>query len=104
LGNHHFSHFVSFIEILWKPADESAGSADESVLKHAQKPRFSGLSLAEPDASASGFASSVRIVYEYSLCQVSHRVGCANVEDMREEFCEKISNNFDLLARLTFTL
>jgi hypothetical protein len=84
LDSHRFSHFVSFIEILWEPADESAGSADASVLKHAAVARFSGLSLAEPDASASGFASSVRIVYEYSLCQVSHRVGCANMEDMRE--------------------
>jgi AmmeMemoRadiSam system protein B len=36
------------------PADQSAGSADASVLKHAPQARFSGLPSAEPDASASG--------------------------------------------------
>ena len=36
------------------PADESAGSADGSVLKHAPIARFSGLSFDEPDALAFG--------------------------------------------------
>jgi hypothetical protein len=42
------------VEIPCEPADESAVSADGSVLKHAPKARFSGLSPAETDASASG--------------------------------------------------
>ncbi len=46
-GNRVFDH---------EPVDESAGSADGSVLKHASIARFSGLPLAEPDASASGSA------------------------------------------------
>jgi acetyl-CoA synthetase len=40
--------------VLSVPADESAGSAGASVLKHASAARFSGLPSAEPDASASG--------------------------------------------------
>jgi uncharacterized protein YuzE len=44
-GNRVFDH---------EPADESAVSADGSVLKHAPTARFSGLTSAEPDASASG--------------------------------------------------
>ncbi len=37
-----------------KPADESAGSASESVLKHAPQPSSAGFHLGKPDASASG--------------------------------------------------
>jgi F420-non-reducing hydrogenase iron-sulfur subunit len=37
-----------------KPADESAGLADGSVLKHAPKPSSVGFHLGKPDASASG--------------------------------------------------
>jgi hydrogenase maturation protein HypF len=42
-----------------KPADESAGSADGSVLKHAQKPPSAGFHLNKPDASASGVSPAV---------------------------------------------
>jgi len=37
-----------------EPTAEVAGSSDGSVLKHAPQARFSGLSPAETDASASG--------------------------------------------------
>lgn len=43
-----------FVGISGVPADESAGSGDGSVLKHASVARFSGLPPAEPDASAAG--------------------------------------------------
>jgi hydrogenase maturation protein HypF len=42
---------------LRKPADESAGSAGASVLKHAPKPPSGGFHLNKPDASASGILS-----------------------------------------------
>jgi AmmeMemoRadiSam system protein B len=42
------------VSLLCVPADESAGSGGEIVLKHAPQARFSGLPSAEPDASASG--------------------------------------------------
>ncbi len=47
------------VSLLYVPVDESAGSGDASVLKHAPQARFSGLSSAEPDASA---ASSLRVL------------------------------------------
>jgi Cu+-exporting ATPase len=47
--------------IVSEPADESAGSAGASVLKHAPPARFSRLPLAEPDASASGFSEVLRL-------------------------------------------
>ncbi len=45
---------IGLVDIPCVPAYESAGSGDASVLKHAPQARFSGLSSAEPDASASG--------------------------------------------------
>jgi Cu+-exporting ATPase len=47
--------------IVSEPADESAGSAGASVLKHAPTARFGGLPPAEPDASASGFSEVLRL-------------------------------------------
>jgi hypothetical protein len=42
------------------PADESAGSAGASVLKHAPTAPFSGLPPTETDASASGSLSVIQ--------------------------------------------
>ncbi len=48
-------------DVISVPADESAVSAEGSVLKHAQKPASAGFHLGKPDTSASGSSEVLRL-------------------------------------------